>query len=447
MIQYLKQGLLLLAGCIFSLQLQAQERVIVVGAGIAGLAAAKELHKQGYDVTVLEARNRVGGRIWTLREDGLSYDMGAGWIHGIEGNPITELAEQSGTGMTDITEYENAVIYGADGRRDEVTREMFFRYQEVFETYAEAYLEDDPFASVADAVQQAREDGELNFLNDRQIAFLLNTEMEHEYAGDAARISIEGYDEGEDMPGEDVLFTNGYDGLTDFLAKGLMIQLNSPVTNIRYAEQQVEVTAGDTYTADRVLVTVPLGVLKAGRIRFEPALPQNKLKAINDLAMGLLNKVWLTFPQVFWEQDKNIDLIQYAGEQKGRFAEWYNVYKYSGKPVLLGFNAAAYAHELEQRSDEEIVADAMDVLKQLYGEDIPAPTSAHISRWQADPFALGAYSYTPVTARAEQRRDLGAPVANRVFFAGEATSSDYPATTQGACLSGLREARRIERLR
>ena len=76
-------------------------------------------------------------------------------------------------------------------------------------------------------------------------------------------------------------------------------------------------------------MTVSLGVLKAGAIRFEPALPQTKRRAIDDLAMGLLNKVWLTFPEVFWKQDKDIDLIQYAGEQKGRFAEWYNVYKYS----------------------------------------------------------------------------------------------------------------------
>ena len=118
-----KWGVLLLAGCLFSLQLVAQERVVVVGAGIAGLAAAKDLQGKGYDVTVLEARDRIGGRIWTLRSEGISYDMGAGWIHGIEGNPITELAEVSGTGMTDITQYENAVIYGADGSRNEISRE------------------------------------------------------------------------------------------------------------------------------------------------------------------------------------------------------------------------------------------------------------------------------------------------------------------------------------
>nr|WP_315981536.1 FAD-dependent oxidoreductase [Aliamphritea spongicola] len=113
---------------------------------------------------------------------------------------------------------------------------------------------------------------------------------------------------------------------------------------------------------------------------------------------------------------------------------------------MLAFNAAYYAHELEQQSDDAVTEDAMNVLKKLYGDDIPAPVDVHITRWQADPFSLGAYSYTPVNGRAEQREDLAAPVADRVFFAGEATSSDYPATTHGAYLSGLREARRIQRL-
>lgn len=444
-------GMVLLSGISGPLA-QGQEKVIVVGAGIAGLAAARELQQQGFTVTVLEARSRIGGRIWTEREEGLSFDMGAGWIHGTDGNPVTELARQAGTPLTEITEYDNAVIYGADGERDEISRETFFAYQEAFAEQVEAYLRSNPQVPVAELVTRAAAQAETSAqaLTPRQIAFLENTELEHEYAATGEQLSVEGFYEGEDMPGEDVLFAAGYDNITDYLAEGLDIRLNAAVTAIHWQidqqNSQVKVIADTAYTADRVLVTVPLGVLKAGSIEFQPALPARKQAAIDDLGMGLLNKVWLVFPEAFWKADLDVDVIQYAASEKGRFAEWYNLYKYSGEPVLLGFNAAEYAHKLEGWSDQQIVADAMAVLKQIYGPEIPQPVNVKITRWQADPLSRGAYSYTPVGASAEQRVDLAAPLAAKLFFAGEATSNDYPATTHGAYLSGMREARRITQL-
>lgn len=425
-------------------QQKQHKKVIVIGAGIAGLAAAKKLHNKGYDVHVIEARDRIGGRIWTDRSGKNPLDMGAGWIHGITGNPITRLSHKAGATFTSKTDYDNAVIYGKKGERDVITRSEFERYRNLFDQYMQVYLESNPKISVKQAIKRMRATGKFNFLSDQELAFLVNTEIEHEYAADAKRLSLEGFDEGEDWSGGDVLFADGYDKLTDYLAQGLKITLNAPVTQINYQGNHVIVrTTKHHYQADKVIVTVPLGVLKRHKIHFKPALPKNKQVAINALEMGTLNKVWMTFPYMFWVQDSHMDLIQYVGNGKGKFAEWYNIYKYNAQPILLGFNAGSYAQRLEHASDQVVTAKAMKVLRRIYGNHIPDPIEVKITRWNNDPYAYGAYSYLPVGADYEHREILKAPIDKKIYFAGEATSIDNPATTQGAYLSGLREAKRI----
>jgi polyamine oxidase len=113
-----------------------------------------------------------------------------------------------------------------------------------------------------------------------------------------------------------------------------------------------------------VIVTLPLGVLKSGSVVFSPELPQDKRNAIDNLGMGLLNKVYLQFPEVFWDQDA--DLLGYDGPDRGLFSEWVNIAKITGEPILLGFNASSVAEELEGWTDEEIIAEAMLALRGMY---------------------------------------------------------------------------------
>jgi monoamine oxidase len=157
--------------------------------------------------------------------------------------------------------------------------------------------------------------------------------------------------------------------------------------------------------------------------------------------MGLLNKLYLRFSEVFWDEDS--DWIGYIAAQKGEWSDFFNLYKYTGRPVLLAFNAGEVARRLEAYSDRETVAACMEVLRTIYGDDIPEPDAWQITRWASDPLAGGSYSYRPVGSTSEDHNHLAEPVNGRLFFAGEATSAGLNATVHGAYLSGLRAAGEI----
>ena len=173
---------------------------------------------------------------------------------------------------------------------------------------------------------------------------------------------------------------------------------------------------------------------------FSPPLPPAKRQAIADLKMGVLNKTCLLFEDVFWEP--GVEAIGYVGADKGQWAETLSLHPYTGQPVLMMFNAAAYGTEIERLADREIVAEAVAALADMYGA-VPQPTDALVTRWGSDPWTHGSYSYVPVGSSFERYAALGKPIGDRVFFAGEATDPDHPATVHGAFLSGVRAAREI----
>jgi len=424
--------------------------VIVIGAGVAGLAAARRLKSQGASVLILEARNRIGGRVWTdTSMPGVSLDLGASWIQGSNGNPITSLARSFNL-RTSPTDFENIALYDPSGRRlgdAEVAR---------IETNYRTLLQ--RVEKLRDAMERAgREDLSLQAgfaralagrnLTDRERAeldFAIHAEIEDEYAADATELSLFNWDQDEGFGGSNELLPAGYGQIANGLARALDIRLAMPVERIEYSDRGVVIkTQQHTFTADRVIVTLPLGVLKRGLINFSPGLPEQKLAAIRRLGMGVLNKVYLRFPKVFWPQENDVLGVV---STKGQWGEWINYFRYTGQPILAGFNSGQYARYLEGLANHEIAAAAMNALRGIYGRSIPDPTDAVITRWAADPFSLGAYSSIPPRAGGKDYDTLAAPVGDRVFFAGEATSRTYPATVHGAFLSGEREARRISKL-
>ena len=420
------------------------ETIIVVGAGIAGLSAAQTLQKWGYKVVVLEARSRVGGRIWTSRKwEDAPLDLGASWSHGVSGNPIAKLAKEHRI-KTVETDYENHWIYKADGNElSNAEYENLEEYESTITEYiANAIAERDDDVPLKTIIDAALNNEGISADEKQIILYLLNTIVEHEYAADISELSLFTFDEGDEYGGEDVIFPGGYKQIIDILAEGLDIRLDEVVERVEYQDSGVSIqTNQGIYEGERAVITLPLGVLKSGQVNFSPPLPSEKQDAIRRLGMGLLDKLYLRFPNIFWEKDAA--LLGYLGENRGEWAEWLNIAHYTNEPILLGFNAASFARKVEKWSDEQIVESAMATLRNIFGENIPAPLDWQITRWADDPFSWGSYSYLKPGTDGETLIELGRSVDSKLFFAGEATSSDYQSTVHGAYLSGIRAAEEI----
>ncbi len=423
---------------------QTDTEVLVIGAGMAGLAAARRLKDLGYAVIVLEARNRIGGRVWTDTSLGLSLDLGASWIHGVRGNPLTTLADQAGARRVE-TDYDNGRVYDKDGR--ELTGDEIEEAEQLFEslmTAIEAWQEDtDNDTSLEQAIAEFLGNKPITEDGLRRLWFSVNTSIEHEYAADVADLSLWWFDDAGEYGGGDVIFPDGYGQLADFLADGLDIRLGQVVERVTYSPSGVRVTAGQgrEYMAGKAIITLPLGVLQQERVVFSPALPSTKTKAMDQLGFGVLNKCYLVFEEVFW--DESAHLIGMVSEQKGEWAEWLNLHALTGQPVLLGFNAGQFGLEIEKWSDEQVLADALRALRRVYGE-VPQPTGWLVTRWGRDLFAGGSYSSIRPGGHPAAYDQLAAPVDDVLFFAGEHTHREHPATVHGAYLSGLRAADELD---
>jgi monoamine oxidase len=424
--------------------------VLVIGAGIAGLAAARHLAINGYDVVVLEARDRIGGRIWTSQALSIPADLGASWIHGFEDNPIARLARRYDVPVlrTDISSvtparYRSVALYDEDGRRlDDAEIAAISELMADYLDFVAAKQKEGVEMSLL-AVEEAFAEAEgLDAERRRRLNFIARTYLEHEWAGPRSEVSLLEFDKTLGFAGHDRVFPGGYSQITDRLAEGTRILLEHEVKQVDYSGARVDVlTTQGSFQANHVLVTVPLGVLRAGRIAFNPSLPRDKREAIRTTRMGVFNKIFLKFDSVFWGDD--YELIGYMGSQDSDWPEIVNFHKIAGVPLLLAFSAGAAGEQNEQRSDAELVACLMDCLRKMYGQNITEPSGHLITRWNQDPFSLGSYSYTPVGAKQSERRQIGMPVENRVFFAGEATSQFFPSTVHGAFLSGVRAAYEI----
>ena len=341
----------------------ANESVVVIGAGAAGLGAARFLVDAGYAVTLIEGRDRIGGRVHNDTSMGVSTEVGAGWIHGVDGNPLTELADRFAVERR-ATDADSMIVYDTNG--EAVDDDRVAAIEELISTLDVAGA-----TTVGEALDAAIL--EVDDADARLARYMATSVFEHEFAADVDALSPQALIEGEPFGGDDAIVPGGYIDLLAPLAEGVDVRLSQKVVRIGHDTGGVEIRLEDenddndetVLRADRVLVTVPLGVLKAGVIAFEPELPQDKLRAIERLGMGVLDRVTLAFSEVFWDDD--VEVIGAIGDEPGLFIEWVDWERISGKPILVGFNAGSVAERIEAMADDEIVTLAVATLERIYG--------------------------------------------------------------------------------
>ena len=410
--------------------------VIVIGGGISGLAAAKKLKERGFNVIVLEAQEKVGGRMRTDRSLGVAFDEGASWIHGPSGNPITNLASQSGAN-TFLTSDDNVEVFDTNGTAysDGVLTNAENQFNSALNAVRNAGSQTQSFQSIFNSLYPTQ-------ANDRLWKYMLSAYLEFNTGGDISKLSSKFFDDDEEFNGEDLIITNGFDKVTDYLAQGLDIRLNTRVTSINYSDAKSVINAnGNNIEADYVIVTVPLGVLKNNAITFTPSLPTNKINAIANTNMGNVNKFLLVWNTPFWDTD--LQYIGYTPDTKGKFNYYLNINKFTPANGLMTFAFGDYATVTESMTDSQIINEIMLNLKSIYGNSIPNPTNFLRTKWGQNINSYGAYSYATNGTTTADFYALELEINDKLFFAGEHTEFDYRGTVHGAYLSGIREADKI----
>ncbi|QII06168.1 FAD-dependent oxidoreductase [Rhodococcoides fascians A25f] len=422
---------------------------IVVGAGISGATVARILHRAGRRVVVLEARDRVGGRVWTVRGDGNPFDVGASWIHGIDNNPLADAVRAFGMQTVEFT----VGSYQPDGRPIAYYSPTGVRLSEsaAARFAADVHDFDGPFARTVDQSSPRTSFGDaveatltqLNWDVDRldRVREFLGHRAEEQLGVAQGDLDAHGLDD-DAIDGDEVVFPDGYDELAVCLTEGLDVRLGHEVTQVRWGDEGVVVTtAAGSFSADRAVVTVPIGVLKSPNFTVEPPLPEPVSGALDRLDMNAFEKVFLRFPVKFW--DENVYAIRQQGEAGRWWHSWYDVTQPNGRPTLLTFAAGPCAQQTRHWSDERIGDSIIHTLRGIYGHRVVPPDSVYVTRWQDDPFSYGSYSYMTVGSRTRDHDDLATPIGGVLHLAGEATWTDDPATVTAAMKSGHRAAERI----
>lgn len=419
-------------------------RVLIIGAGISGIAAARELASGGQvDVLIVEARNRIGGRIFTeTRAPGFVLEHGANWLHDGKNNPLVKIARSYGLEVVPCDNW-SSITHASEGKRapDAVGAANLLHNK-----FLSARLQQMKVAAgkslgdVLDAFLPTLAPDEA-----RLFRHYVRTYIEEDFGASANHIDFANWRDNPSEPGDDQLLTGGYGPLVQKLADGLAIETGHAVTSIAVNGAGVSVRAGEkVWHADRVLVTTPIGVLRSGKIKFEPGLPPWKSELFNRIGFGHFEKFFLMAKKTTWEQD-HIWFDNYSAGAAD-VASAFNLAKFlPATRGLIGLGAGETA-KLWREHGEEALAKGLAESMRAFSSAAVEVESTLLTDWANDPFSLGSYSFPSSAEKDGDRALLARPVFDsRVHFAGEATDPDDMGSVHAAYKSGRKAAKEIWR--
>jgi len=475
---------------------QKPRHVVIVGAGIAGLAAARQLCSVGIRVSIFEARDRLGGRIYTNTSyNNIPVELGAMLITGVEQNPLNILCKQLNLVVELVP--EECPLYDVDGCL--VPKELDMLAEGIFNEALEetakmrSRYKDQKHVSLGSVLNKVLEDKMMQWKENSTVNNCSNisalrrliqwhiANLEYACASDLENVSLFDWDQDDPwaLEGGNAIIKGGFSQLVQGLAKGFKktwhdlenrnqdpcIFLCHEVKAIHWSGKDstrdegkpvkrkdsivvVEVQSSDSTVkevpCDCVLITVPLRVLQEESICFYPPLPKWKKEAIQCLGFGGLNKVCLVFEHVFWKHSV-FGALSDSPNQRGEFYIFWDMTKCSGQtPVLVTMICEPFVGRNELAKDDVCVQRAMNVLERIF-PNVPEPKECFVTRWSSDKYTGGAYSFVSKNSTGKTYDIMAESLGDVVYFAGEATSRRYPTTCAGAFLSGLREAGKIMR--
>jgi len=428
--------------------------VIIIGAGASGLAAAATLARAGRSALLIDARDRIGGRVWSHYEPGLPVpvELGAEFIHGLSRATFSLLEKAGGAALDRGNEHWTV----RDGRLAP-SKDLFAEIRHAIGRTQALERKDLPFDVFLDRHLRGE-------VSDEALAYARMLAQGFDAADTrraSARAIVEEWSGGGSVEAPQFRPLGGYGVLLSGLASGLHgssvdVQLDTVVREVRWKRGSVQVRGtfmGRSFeaSAKRAIVTLPLGVLQrparaADAVRFEPVLGA-KREALKHLAPGPVLKVVLRFRRTFWDE---LDAGRYRDvaffhERAAAFPTIWTALPVR-TPLLVAWAAGPKAQRLAGADKTRIIAEALESLRATFGDGANAEShleSAWVHDWQSDPYARGAYSYV-VTGGDKARETLAKPLSNTLFFAGEAADTEGEAGTVGGALqSGERATREV----
>lgn len=400
-------------------------KIVIIGAGAAGIGAARRLRQSNCNLVLLEARARLGGRVFTdAVASSYPLDLGCEWLHSADRNPLRKIAQDLDfTVDSSPAPWDKPSLKASMAPSDE-------------RDFSKAI---DRFYERLDAAARGPKDRRASELLEPGCRWnaLIDAISTHINGVELDRVSIfdgDNYDDSE----TDWRVVEGYGTLIARLGADFPVQMNTKVECIDHSDKRIRLTTSNgSFEADAVIVTVPTNVIASGRLRFLPDLPQKRDAAAN-LPLGVANKVFFSLDNAEeFERDTNV----YGALDRVATGNYY--LRIAGRPLLEGFFGGALARDLETGGLAAFADFASTELANVMGSAFCKRLHPIISTaWSSDPFSLGSYSYA-VPGHVSDRAILAAPVDERIFFAGEACSKYYFSTAHGAYKSGQKAAKAL----